>query len=114
MIVERRNISFLVNVYGLNGEGVKAVELFEEISQSQRDSWMFVCVLNACSHSKLIDQAEKIFSDIQIEQRSEQIYTIMVNCFQLDFGREKKKKKFFRFRLTFILEHFSLIELKIY
>ena len=95
MIVEKRNVSFLVNVYGLNGEGVKAIELFEHIPPNQRDSWMFVCVLNACSHSKLIEQAEKIFSDIQIEQRNEQIYTIMVNCFQLDFGHEKKKMNSF-------------------
>lgn len=71
-------ISILVNVLGLNGNGMEAVQLFNSIPTSDRDGWMFVCTLNACSHGGLIEQAEQIFAEIPINQRTEQIYTAMV------------------------------------
>lgn len=43
------------------------------------DNYIYVCVLNACSHSGLIDEGEKIFNRIPQEQKTEKIYTSMVS-----------------------------------
>ena len=53
----RHLTSFLVNSYGLNGMGIKAVELFHSIPVDFADEISYICVLNACSHSGLVDQA---------------------------------------------------------
>ncbi len=61
--------------------GIEAVELFNKVPSNMLDNIIYVCVLNACSHSALIDQAWKIFKKIPLNQRTEQIYTTMVNSF---------------------------------
>ena len=73
----------LVNAYGLNGMGLQAVQLFATIPSSMFNSWIYVCVLNACSHSALVDQAKQIFHRIPFENRTDQIYTTMVNSLLL-------------------------------
>jgi hypothetical protein len=68
----------LVNAYGLNGMGKEALELFHGIPVDTIDEWIYVCVLNACSHSGLIDDAQKIFERIPNERRTEKMYTTLV------------------------------------
>ncbi len=69
----------LVKAYGLNGMGIEAIELFNKVPSNMLDNIIYVCVLNACSHSGLTDQALRIYEKIPLNQRTEQIYTTMVN-----------------------------------
>jgi pentatricopeptide repeat protein len=71
-------VSLSVNSYGLNGEGVEAVALFHRIPRKFIDDVTYVCVLNACSHSGLVDQARAIFSTIEV--KFDMIYTTMVSA----------------------------------
>ena len=66
----------LVNCYGLNGMGSQAIELFRQMPQELITEATYVCVLNACSHSGLVDEARSIFRNSQI--KSEGIYCTMV------------------------------------
>jgi hypothetical protein len=59
--------------------GYEAVKLFNEVPSNILDNCIYICVLNACSHSALIDQAWKIFEKIPQDQKTDQIYTTMVN-----------------------------------
>ncbi|CAF5034601.1 unnamed protein product, partial [Rotaria sp. Silwood1] len=68
----------MINSYGLNGMGIQAVELYRQMSSEFRNESNYVCILNACSHSGLVDQARSIFSNIQI--KTEKIYTTMIDC----------------------------------
>ena len=56
--------------------GVKAVELFHQIPRSLLTDYTYVCVLNACSHAGLVDQARSIFTSI--EAKTEKHYAAMV------------------------------------
>ena len=69
----------LVNAYGLNGKGEEAIELFNRIPLEMIDSWVYVCVLNACSHGGLIEEGERIFNMIPQKQRTDKIYASMVS-----------------------------------
>lgn len=57
--------------------GKQAVDLYQRTPQEYRDERTHVCVLNACSHSGLIDDARQIFHSIS--HPAQQIYTTMVN-----------------------------------
>jgi pentatricopeptide repeat protein len=57
--------------------GFEAVELFSKVPLKMLDERTYICVLNACSHSGLVDQAKKIFENIQ--NKTEFIFTTMVN-----------------------------------
>jgi hypothetical protein len=70
---------FLVNAYGLNGLGREAVQLYHQIPIEIIDDIINLCILNACSHSSLIDEARKIFKNIPLDKRTEKIYSTMVN-----------------------------------
>jgi pentatricopeptide repeat protein len=67
--------------------GIEAVQLFNQLSNEVLDDWIYVCVLNACSHSGLVHQAKEIFEKIPIKERTNQIYTTMV---------KRKKHKFLK------------------
>lgn len=56
--------------------GSQAIDLYRQMPQNLRDEITHVCVLNACSHSGLVDQAKRIFN--QIDEKSEIIITTMV------------------------------------
>jgi hypothetical protein len=74
---------FLVNAYGLNGLGREAVQLYYRIPIEMIDDIINLCVLNACSHSSLINEAREIFKNISLDKRTAKIYTTMVthtNC----------------------------------
>ena len=70
--------SLLVNAYGLNGRGFEAINIYEQMPETMRDVVSHICVLNACSHSGLIDQAHSIFK--RVEQKTERIVTTMVRA----------------------------------
>lgn len=57
--------------------GLEAVDLYQRMPQHMRDEVSHICVLNACSHAGLIEQAQDIFSRIQ--KKTEQIFVTMVN-----------------------------------
>jgi pentatricopeptide repeat protein len=67
----------LVNAYARNGMGSDAVALYRQMSEKMRDAVSHVCVLNACSHSGLVDEARAIFN--QIDVKSERIICTMVS-----------------------------------
>lgn len=56
--------------------GMEAVELFHRVPPSLLVDVTYVCVLNACSHAGLIDQARSIFASI--EAKTEKHYAAMV------------------------------------
>jgi pentatricopeptide repeat protein len=57
--------------------GIQAIELFRQIPSEFINVVTNVSVLNACSHSGLVDQARSIFNNI--EDKTEHIYTTMVD-----------------------------------
>jgi pentatricopeptide repeat protein len=57
----------------------QALELFCKIPSKYLKESTYVCVLNACSHSGLVNQARSIFNHIQI--KTEKIYCTMVSKF---------------------------------
>jgi pentatricopeptide repeat protein len=56
--------------------GYEAIDVYQRIPENMRDTISHVCVLNACSHSGLVEQARSIFS--QIKRKTEEIVTTMV------------------------------------
>ncbi|CAF1451052.1 unnamed protein product [Rotaria sordida] len=57
----------MINSYGLNGMGIQALELFHQMPSEFIDERTYICILNACSHSGLVDEARSIFDKIQID-----------------------------------------------
>jgi hypothetical protein len=70
----------VVNAYGLNGMASQAVELFQRVPSSNRDGWIYVTTLNACSHGGLVSQAQQIFAEIPDEQKCYRVFTCLVGC----------------------------------
>ncbi|CAF3945168.1 unnamed protein product [Rotaria sp. Silwood1] len=68
----------MINSYGLNGMGTEAVTLYYQMPQDFIDEITNICILNACSHSGLVDRARFIFQNIQ--NKSESIYGAMIDC----------------------------------
>ncbi|CAF4828155.1 unnamed protein product, partial [Rotaria magnacalcarata] len=68
----------MVNSYGLNGMGVQAIALFHQIPRELLHEATYVCALNACSHSGLVDEARLIFKNI--EMKTMRIYSTMIDC----------------------------------
>ena len=58
--------------------GTRVIEVFRQVPEEMHDEGIYVCVLNACSHSGLIDEARQIFQKISVEKKTEKVYTIMV------------------------------------
>ena len=73
-----------VNSYGRNGMGYNAVDLYRRMPSHLRDSVTDVCVLNACSHSGLVEQAQTIFD--HISNRNEHVVTTMVSISSSTFS----------------------------
>ncbi|CAF1319716.1 unnamed protein product [Adineta steineri] len=69
----------MINSYSLNGMGFEVIELFNCMPSKLILEETYVCVLNACSHSRLVQQATNIFYNII--NKTEQIYTTMVCLF---------------------------------
>ena len=56
--------------------GVQAIKLYNQVPSELIVEATHVCVLNACSHSGLVDEARSIFRNIEIKRES--IYATMV------------------------------------
>lgn len=69
----------------MNGKGKEAVELFNKIPIEMINDRICVCVLNACSHSGLIEEAEEIFNRLPDERKTERTYTSMVSMRNIHF-----------------------------
>ena len=73
---------FLVNCYGWSGMGAEAIKFYHQLSPDLISESVNVCVLNACSHGNLVDEARSIFHSIQ--NKTSGIYGAMVcsiDCF---------------------------------
>ena len=66
----------LVNAYGRNGIGSRAVDLYRQMPPAMHNSIIHLCVLNACSHSGLLGEARAIFN--AISPQTDKITTAMV------------------------------------
>jgi pentatricopeptide repeat protein len=71
----------LVNAFGQNGMGSRAIDLYNRITLQMRNNIIHLCVLNACSHSGLLNEARSIFNEIS--PKTEKITTAMVGHFYL-------------------------------
>ncbi|CAF1456583.1 unnamed protein product [Adineta ricciae] len=68
----------MINSYGLNGMGMQALELFSQMPKEFIREVTYICILNACSHSGLVDEARSIFQTI--ESKTPTVWTTMVDC----------------------------------
>jgi pentatricopeptide repeat protein len=57
--------------------GSDAVAVYRQMPEKMRDAVSHIRVLNACSHSGLVDEARAIFDEIDV--KSERIITTMVS-----------------------------------
>ncbi|CAF1687940.1 unnamed protein product, partial [Adineta ricciae] len=76
--IDQVGYASMIHAYGINGMGVKALQLFHQIPRSLLADYTYVCVLNACSHAGLVDQARLIFTSI--ESKKEKHYAAMMDC----------------------------------
>ncbi len=86
--------------------GIEAIEFFNKVPTNMLNNTIYLCVLNACSHSALVDQALKVFEKIPFNQRTKKIYTTMVNTVSNEF-------KLCLYRLMHVVVFFSLMKHKI-
>jgi hypothetical protein len=70
-------IFFSVNAYARNGMGSDAIALYRQMPETMRDVVSHVCVLNACSHSGLVDEAQVIYNEI--DKKSKRVISTMVS-----------------------------------
>ncbi|CAF4666250.1 unnamed protein product, partial [Rotaria sp. Silwood1] len=68
----------MINAFGLNGMGFEAIQLYRKMPNNLHNEISHICVLNACSHSGLVQEAWSLFNDIPL--KTEKIYTTMVDC----------------------------------
>ncbi|UJR24047.1 hypothetical protein I4U23_027012 [Adineta vaga] len=80
----------MINAYGLNGMGHAAIELYHRMPSEMIVDKTFTCILNACSHSGLVDEARTIFSTIQMKDKW--IYTSMIDCLSRSFLFDEAKR----------------------
>jgi len=74
----------MINGYGIHSLGKEAVELFYKYCNVIKyNATTFVCILNACSHSGLIEAAKRIYNDMEKKYMinpSVQHKTCIVDC----------------------------------
>lgn len=71
----------MFNFEGLNGNGVKALEIYNLLLHNSKlipDERTYSNILNACSHSILAHEAEQIFNFIPTKCRNVFVYATMV------------------------------------
>ena len=68
--------SSLVNAFGPKGRRSRAVDLYARMSDDMRNEITRTCVLNACSHSGLLNEIRSIFE--KISPKTVKITTAMV------------------------------------
>jgi pentatricopeptide repeat protein len=67
--------------------GNQAIELFRQIPLQLIDEVTYICVLNGCSHSGLVDEARSIFKNIK--KKTENIYVTMVSHIYFSYSGEE-------------------------
>jgi len=86
----------------LNGRGKQAVDLYHRMPQEYIDEITHVCVLNACSHAGLVDDARQIFDNIShptakiittMVNRNEFVFPLVV-CVSISLGRLSEPRWF--------------------
>ncbi|CAF0805028.1 unnamed protein product [Rotaria sordida] len=82
--IENKNIISYnaLNVFhfkGLSGDDLKALEIYNSILTPNEQTYSII--LNACSHSLLVNEAEQIFDLIPIKCRNVFIYATMIHAF---------------------------------
>ncbi|CAF1554748.1 unnamed protein product, partial [Adineta ricciae] len=80
----------MINAYGLNGMGYEAIQLYHQMPVEIRNEKTHVCVLNACSHSGLVNECRSIFATIP--NKNQFIYTTMVDCLSRSFFFDEAKQ----------------------
>ncbi|CAF1573374.1 unnamed protein product [Adineta steineri] len=58
--------------------GLEAIDLYRKMPNKLRNEISYSCILNACSHSGLLDEAYSIFNEIS--HKTQQVITTMVDC----------------------------------
>ncbi|CAF1365864.1 unnamed protein product [Adineta steineri] len=99
--IEKRDVmtyTSMINAFGLNGMGYEAIGLYKRMPIHIQDEITHICVLNACSHSGLVDQAYSIFNNIQV--KTEKIITTMVDCFSRMFMFDEAQQLIHNFELS--------------
>ena len=69
----------------MSGMGREAIDLYHRMPKEYADQKVYGCALTACSHSGLIDEARRIFNEIQ--NPSAHVYSTMVRRGKHDFHR---------------------------
>ncbi|CAF1378994.1 unnamed protein product, partial [Rotaria sp. Silwood1] len=80
----------MISGFGLNGMGLEAVELYRKMPNELQNEVTHICVLNACSHSGLLDEARNIFNEIPF--KTEKIVTAMTDCLSRLFLFDEAEK----------------------
>ncbi|CAF1270060.1 unnamed protein product [Adineta steineri] len=80
----------MINAYGKNRMGLEAVDLYRNMPNNLRNEISYVCILNACSHSGLLDEAYSIFNEIY--HKTKQVITTMVDCLSRLFLFDEAKQ----------------------
>ncbi|CAF3517094.1 unnamed protein product [Rotaria socialis] len=80
----------MIHGYGLNGKSVEAIQHYHRLPKDFIDEITNISVLNACSHSGLIDEACSIFQSIR--NKTETIYSAMIDCFSRGSFFEEAQK----------------------
>ncbi len=66
--------------------GHEAINLYRRMPIHIRNEVVHICVLNACSHSGLVNEAYSIFEEIKV--KTEKIITTMVCLIIVSFVQE--------------------------
>ncbi|CAF3446245.1 unnamed protein product [Rotaria socialis] len=67
--------SYVVNSFGLNRMDSEALDLYQKMPNNLQDEVSSICVLNACSHSGLLNEAHSIFNEVS--HKTKKIITAM-------------------------------------
>ncbi|CAF1653489.1 unnamed protein product, partial [Adineta ricciae] len=100
----------MINAYGLNGLGHDALELYYQMPTEMIVEKTYACILNACSHSGLVNEARSIFSTISMKNKW--IYTAMIDCLSRSFFFEEAKhliEEFERYDSPYVPMYVSLL-----
>lgn len=67
--------------------GSEAINLYRQMPENIQDTVTHICILNACSHCGLVNEARSIFHSIKT--KTEQIYSTMVRLLIIYHERMK-------------------------
>ncbi|CAF5023100.1 unnamed protein product, partial [Rotaria sp. Silwood1] len=88
----------MINAFGLNGKGHEAIDLYRQMPIDIQNEFTHISVLNSCSHSGLISEAQSIFNNIKV--KTKRITTVMVDCMSRMFMFDEAQKIIDDFELS--------------